>query len=168
MPPRSGAQFRTVRDWLRDLGLLDDFPEAALLEEGMQQGLLSLAQIREDDLLRAMFHAGRDAIVRIAGALDAYDFFTSAQERGFQCGIINAPEEIMADPHIAARGFPVEVEHPEVGRRIRYAGAPYRFSATPWAVRRRAPLIGEDNAAVYGALGLSAGEMESLRRSGVI
>ena len=168
MPPRSGAQFRTVRDWLRDLGLLDDFPEAVLLEEGMQQGLLSLAQIREDDLLRAMFHAGRDAIVRIAGALDAYDFFTGAQERGLQCGIINAPEEIMADPHIAARGFPVEVEHPEVGRRIRYPGAPYRFGATPWAVRRRAPLIGEDNEAVYGALGLSAGELESLRRSGVI
>ena len=74
----------------------------------------------------------------------------------------------MADPHIAARGFPVEVEHPEVGRRIRYAGAPYRFSATPWAVRRRAPLIGEDNEAVYGGLGLSVGEMESLRRAGVI
>ena len=168
MPPRSGAQFRAVCDWLRDLGLLDDFPEAALLEEGMQQGRLSFAQIREDDLLRAMFHAGRDAIVRIAGALDAYVFFTSAQERGFQCGIIYAPEEIMADPHIAARGFPVEVEHPEVGRRIRYAGAPYRFGATPWAVRRRAPLIGEDNEAVYGALGLSAAEMESLRRAGVI
>ena len=168
MPPRSGAQFRTVRDWLRDLGLLDDFPEAVLLEEGMQQGLLSLAQIRENDLLRAMFHAGRDAIARIAGALDAYDFFTGAQERGLQCGIINAPEEIMADPHIAARGFPVEVEHPEVGRRIRYPGAPYRFGATPWAVRRRAPLIGEDNEAVYGGLGLNVGELESLRRSGVI
>ena len=115
-----------------------------------------------------MFHAGRDALSRIAAALDAYDFFTGGQERGFQCGVINAPEEIMADPHIVARGFPVEVEHPEAGRRIRYPGAPYRFGATPWTVRRRAPLIGEDNEAVFGSLGLSAGEIASLRRSGVI
>ena len=74
----------------------------------------------------------------------------------------------MADPHIEARGFPVEVEHPEVGRQIRYPGAPYRFSATPWAVRRRAPLIGEDNADVFAELGLSDDEIEALRRAGTI
>jgi len=168
MPPRSGAQFQSVLDWLEELGLRDDFAEAALLEEATSLGKLSFAEIREDDLLRAMFSAGRNAILRIAGAIGAYAFFRGGQERGFQCGIIYSPEEIMADPHIEARGFPVEVEHPEVGRQIRYPGAPYRFSATPWAVRRRAPLIGEDNADVFAELGLSDDEIEALRRAGTI
>ena len=168
MPPRSGEQFRAVRAWLEELGLLEDFVEAPLLEEGMKQGHLSFAQIREDDFLRAMFHAGRDAMTRIAESIGAYDFFTGAQEHGFQCGIIYSPEEIMADPHIEARGFPVDVEHPEIGRTIRYPGAPYRFGASPWTVRRRAPLIGEDNADIYGELGLSPDEIEALRSAGTI
>lgn len=168
MPPRSGEQFRAVREWMDELGLLDDFAEVGLLDEGLKQEHLSFAQIREDELLRAIFHAGRDAIVRIAGALGAYEFFTEAQQRGFQCGVIYSPEEAMADPQMEARGFPVEVEHPEIGRRIRYPGAPYRFSATPWAVRRRAPLIGEDNAEVYGEVGLSVEEIEALQAEGTV
>ena len=168
MPPRSGEQFRACYEWLQELDLLEDFIEVPLLEEGMKQGHLSFAQIREDDFLRAIFHAGRDAITRIAESIGAYEFFTGAQERGFQCGIIYSPEEIMDDPHMQARGFPVEVEHPEIGRTVRYPGAPYRFGASPWAVRRRAPLIGEDNAAVYRALSLSAAEIEALRTAGTI
>jgi hypothetical protein len=168
MPPRSGEQFRAVHEWMAELNLLDDFPEAALIEEGIKHGKLSFSQIREDDLLRAIFHAGREAIVRIAGAIDAYAFFTGAQQRDFQCGIIYAPEEVMADPQLAARGFPVDVEHPEIGRSIRYPGAPYRFSATPWAVRRRAPLIGEDNASVYAELGLTPRDIDALQHAGMI
>ena len=60
------------------------------------------------------------------------------------------------------------MEHPEIGRTIRYPGAPYRFGASPWTVRRRAPLIGEDNADIYGELGLSPDEIEALRSAGTI
>ncbi len=80
----------------------------------------------------------------IASHLTAYDFFTGAQERGFQVGIIYSPEEAMADPHFVARGFPVEVEHPEHGRSFTYPGAPYKFEKSPWSVGR-APLLGEHN-----------------------
>ena len=59
-------------------------------------------------------------------------------------GIIYSPEEAMADPHFVARGFPVEVEHPEHGRSFTYPGAPYKFEKSPWSVRR-APLLGEHN-----------------------
>ena len=41
------------------------------------------------------------------------------------------------------RGFFVEVEHPELGRKFRYPGAPYLFNGTPWRVSRRPPLVGE-------------------------
>ena len=58
--------------------------------------------------------------------------------------MIYTPGEAFADPHFVARGFPVEVEHPELGRTFTYPGAPYRFTGTPWrrppgAAARRAP-----------------------------
>jgi formyl-CoA transferase len=44
---------------------------------------------------------------------------------------------------------------------------PVRMSDSPTDVTR-APLLGEHNAEVYGALGVSAAELETLRRDGVI
>ena len=77
--------------------------------------------------------------------LPAYDFFIGCQERGLAAGIIYRPDEAFEDPHFAARGFPVKVEHPDLGRTFRYPGAPYKFEKTPWRVLRRAPRIGEHN-----------------------
>ena len=45
---------------------------------------------------------------------------------------------------IPPSSFPVVVEHPELGRSYTYPGAPYRFTTTPWEIRRRAPLLAED------------------------
>ena len=40
-----------------------------------------------------------------------------------------------------------------------------RGKASPWRIRRRAPLLGEDNEAVYGALGVSGDTpLESMYR----
>jgi crotonobetainyl-CoA:carnitine CoA-transferase CaiB-like acyl-CoA transferase len=155
IPPRTPAQFQAIYEWMNDLGLLTTFPDAALLELAIDGEPIALWQIAHDELARAKFSAGRAAVNFIAERVPAYTFFTEGQRRGFQFSIINAPEEAMDDPHIAARGFPVEVEHPELGRSVRYPGAPYRFGATPWQIRRRAPLLGEDNAAVFDALGIA-------------
>ena len=62
---------------------------------------------------------------------------------------------MFGDPHFVARGFPVEVAHPEHGRHFTYPGAPYRFTATPWRIRARAPQLGEHNAEVFGELGVA-------------
>ena len=46
----------------------------------------------------------------------------------------------LSDPHFQARGFPVEVEHPELGESFTYPGAPYQLPKALWAIHRRAPL----------------------------
>ncbi len=165
---RRPDQFQRVHDWLASLDLLDGFEGAALLEAASERETIDLSRIAEDEELRALFEAGREAVNLIASRVPAYEFFTSAQERGFQVGVIYSPEEVIEDPHFIARGFVVEVEHPELGRSFRYPGAPYQFKASPWRIRRRAPLLGEDNEAVYGALGLSPDEIEGLKHDGVI
>ena len=43
----------------------------------------------------------------------------------------------------------MQVEHPELGKSFVYAGAPYQLPKSPWAIRRRPPLLGEHNREVY-------------------
>ena len=93
------------------------------------------------------------------------EFFHQGQERGLECGPVNSVAEALNDPQMQSREFWVEVEHPEIGHgeKFTYPGAPCLLSETPWAARRRAPLIGEDNDYVFQEiLGLSPNEQRKL------
>lgn len=97
------------------------------------------------------------------------ELYHGAQRRGMVWGTVRAPDETLEDDHLRARGFFVSVEHPELGQSFEYAGAPYRFSETPWEIRRRAPLLGEHNQEVFcGELGLAQDELVALAEAGVI
>jgi benzylsuccinate CoA-transferase BbsE subunit len=91
-------------------------------------------------------------LVLIASRQTADEFFVGAQERGLAVGAIYSPEEAIQIPHFVARGFPVEVEHEEIGRTVTYPGAPFSMPMSPWRISSRAPHIGEHNDAVLGAL----------------
>jgi crotonobetainyl-CoA:carnitine CoA-transferase CaiB-like acyl-CoA transferase len=148
VPPTRREHFSALHAWLVDLGLVDQFPEAIFLEMGMNRERIQVSKITEDDEVRAIFGAGREAMNQIAKSLTAYEFFIGAQERGLPVGVIYSPEEVMEDPHFVARGFPVEVRHEDLGRSFVYPGAPYVFRRTPWRITRRAPRLGEHNDAV--------------------
>ena len=104
----------------------------------------------------------------IAG-LPAEEVYHAAQERGFTWGAVRTPEALLDDAHLHDRGFWKQVEHPELGRSFTYPGEAAIYSASPWRISRRAPLIGEHNADVLGGeLGLSRGELSALAESRVI
>ncbi len=70
--------------------------------------------------------------------------------------------ELAEDPHLNARGFFVEKEHPEVGVR-KHPGIPWRMSETPCEVWRAAPVMGQDNEYVFGELlGMSSDQIADL------
>lgn len=76
--------------------------------------------------------------------------------------------DLAEDPHLAARGFFVEKEHPEVGVR-RHIGMPWKFSETPCAVETPAPCLGQHTDDVLAKiLGYSSDEIEALRASGAL
>ena len=78
-------------------------------------------------------------------------------------------KDVTEDPHLIAREFFVDVQHPELKTTLKYPGAPYRLSATPWEIRRRAPLTGEHNLEIYeNELGLSAQELVALKARGSV
>jgi crotonobetainyl-CoA:carnitine CoA-transferase CaiB-like acyl-CoA transferase len=153
VPPRVKKEFTAVYEWLRELDLLEEFTDAVLLQLGMERERLDLSKLGEDVEVQAIFGAGREAMMLIASKLASYEFFTQAHARGMPVAIIYSPEEVFEDPHFVARGFQVEVEHPELDRTLLYPGAPIRFEGSPWQIRARAPRLGEHNDAVLGALG---------------
>ena len=106
-----------------------------------------------------------------------HDFFSQrtseeayhgAQQRGFLAGAVRAAEDTFVDPHWQDRGFFVEVEHPELGRSFTYPGVPSIYSKSPGRIERRAPLLGEHNAEVYGELGLSADALSGMEAAHVV
>ncbi len=141
--PRKGDDFTLMLNWLDSLGLRDEFPLAGLLEIGTAWGIVAVSDILNDPLTQEVYSAARECQEFIANRVDAYDYFLSAQRTGLTAGVVYSPEEVMADPHFVARGWPTPVEHPELGRTITYPGQPYRFTETPWTISRRAPLLGE-------------------------
>ena len=86
---------------------------------------------------------------------------------GVPCGAVLDSGEILGDEDLIARGMVVTVEHPTRGK-FTMPGNPVRLSASPTTVTP-APLLGEHNAEVYGALlGIGRDELAQLARDRVI
>ena len=84
-------------------------------------------------------------------------------------GPINTVKDLLESRQLAARGFFVPVEHPELGDTIIYPGAPAKASSLPWRIWRRAPLIGEHNEEIYiGELSFSREQLALLKARRVI
>jgi crotonobetainyl-CoA:carnitine CoA-transferase CaiB-like acyl-CoA transferase len=152
VPPRRPEEFKVLHQWLVELGLDQEFPLAPLLELGGTYENIGMAEIEEDPMIAEVFGAGRDAIGLIAGRLSANDAFIGFQSRGIPVGPVNAPEDVMNDPHFIARGFVVDVDHDDVGRSFQYPGAPISMTGSPFAAPTRAPLVGEHTEEVLGLL----------------
>lgn len=148
--PRTPREFVRMLEWLDELGWRDEFPLTALLELGAGLEVIDAGQIESDPLLAEILGAARELVGFLCDRLGAYEVFQGWQQRGLAAGIVHSPDEALGDPHVAARGFPTEVAHPELGRSFTYPGSGYRFTATPWEIRHRAPLLGEHQHLVDG------------------
>ena len=72
------------------------------------------------------------------------DWLTALRAAGIPCGPINTVSQVFSDPHLQARGFIWECEHPTAGT-IKLSGSPIRLSETPTRLYKAPPLLGEDN-----------------------
>ena len=63
---------------------------------------------------------------------------------GIPCGPINTVSQIFHDPHMQAREFVWECEHPTAGN-IKLSGSPIHLSDTPTRLYKAPPLLGEDD-----------------------
>ncbi|MDZ4278456.1 MAG: CoA transferase [Dehalococcoidia bacterium] len=94
-------------------------------------------------------------------------------EAAFERSLLVAPvatiEEVVESEQLAARGYWRDLDHVELGERVRYPGPFARFAETPIAYRLRPPGVGEHNREVYvGELRLSPGRLRELEAAGVV
>ena len=87
---------------------------------------------------------------------------------GVPCGPINDLAQVFADPQVRARGLAMHLPHALAGL-VPQVASPIRLSETPVEYRNAPPLLGEHTQQVLErVLGLDAGVVEGLRRSGVL
>jgi crotonobetainyl-CoA:carnitine CoA-transferase CaiB-like acyl-CoA transferase len=95
-------------------------------------------------------------------ALDA------AMSRNISICPLMGMQDLLVDQNLAARGFWMPIEHPELKAAIPYPKQFARSSENEMGTKSKAPLIGEHNAEVYSELGLTPERIADLRKAGVI
>jgi crotonobetainyl-CoA:carnitine CoA-transferase CaiB-like acyl-CoA transferase len=147
-------KWETLVEWLDSEGMAADLTED---------------KWRDEDYRRRHVTHIIDVIRRWTKMHTAAELFQQGQLMGFPWAPVCSPAEVVESPQLTARGFFVEIEHPEIGNAVKYPGMPYRSEAMSPLPQKRAPMIGEDNIHIYqGELGLSEDELERLSAIGVI
>jgi formyl-CoA transferase len=109
-----------------------------------------------------------DLIAQWTVTLGADELLDTLNANGVPCGRIFRAQDMLADPHFAAREAIVRIAHPEFGELPMQNVFP-KLSATPGSIRHPGPELGEHNDAVYrGLLGLSAADIQRLVDAGVV
>jgi crotonobetainyl-CoA:carnitine CoA-transferase CaiB-like acyl-CoA transferase len=83
------------------------------------------------------------------------------------CGPVYGYADLVEDPQIKHNGTFVEYDHPTEGR-VKVPGFPIRFSRTPSAITRGAPLVGEHSEDILREAGRSDADIAQLIESGVV
>jgi len=77
-------------------------------------------------------------------------------------------DETVRDPHLAARGMFIDLDHPRAGK-VRTANNPIKFSLTPTERKTAAPTLGQHSKEILsGILGLSDAQIDDLINNGVV
>jgi crotonobetainyl-CoA:carnitine CoA-transferase CaiB-like acyl-CoA transferase len=87
---------------------------------------------------------------------------------GIPCGAVRSVDEALRDPQILAREMVTTVAHPTIGA-LSVLGIPTKLSATPGAIRRPPPRLGEQTRDVLSReLGMTEAQIAELVAAGVI
>ena len=140
-------------------------------EEGMANEFLRTYEWERFD----MAGATQDLIDRISQPIAEFfktrtkkEALDAAMSRNISICPLMGMKDLIADPNLAARGFWTQMPIPELNATIPYPKQFARSSENDLTTRCRAPRIGEHNAEVYAALGLSPERIAELKAARII
>lgn len=108
------------------------------------------------EILTPIFRAGRRV-----------DWLRRLTEMDVPAAPINTLDEVFADPQVKTYGFPVEVEHPRMGK-MKLLGNAVGMSRTPPTIDRPPPMLGEHTEEILAALGYDGEKILALREQSAI
>ncbi len=95
------------------------------------------------------------------------EWFATLQETDICAAPVYDLDEVFTDPHNLHRKMVVEIDSPGMGK-VKQVGIAVKLSETPGAVRRTAPLPGQDTDEVLKSLGYDGKGIEALKKSGAV
>ena len=168
-----GAPWAVLLQWMIDEGAAEDLSEEAYREFCTNLNVRFLVELFQDtstlgQKMKMLSHV-EDVLKRFIAGKGKSEVYEGGQGRRLLFGIVSTPEDIAKNPQLRHRRWLTPVTHPELQDTLQYPGPPYRLSETPWAIRRRPPLLGEHNTEIYaGELGVKPEELERLGAARVI
>lgn len=129
------GDWTTLREWMR----ADGIDDAALDDPALE------APAVRQERAEALF----DALDRFAARYTVAELHDGAQLRRLPFAAVRAPAALLADAQLAARGFFVPLDHPGLGRRVPFPGAPFRLGDLAWRTAPP-PRLGADDARIAG------------------
>jgi crotonobetainyl-CoA:carnitine CoA-transferase CaiB-like acyl-CoA transferase len=97
----------------------------------------------------------------------ASDWLSRFAKAGLPAGPIYNIKEVLGEQQTKARAMLIDVPHKTLGS-TKAIGAPVKFSRTPAAVLRGAPILGEHTREILAQIGFTAEEIEELKSEGVV
>ena len=89
------------------------------------------------------------------------------EQSGIPAGPIYDIAEALSDPQALSRDMVVGYDHPKAGR-VKTVGFPIKFSNEEYEISNPPPLLGQHNEEILLSLGCTKGEINKLKRKGVI
>lgn len=90
------------------------------------------------------------------------------EEARIPAGPVLSPQQVLDDPHIAAKGLFQPTDYPGLSRPAPLMKTPVELSRTPGEIESRAPTLGEHTEQIMAELGYQADEIAKLREARVI
>jgi benzylsuccinate CoA-transferase BbsE subunit len=143
----AGATWGDLLAWMIEEGKAEDLVEEPYPDFCGGLNLRFLSTLAQDPStiphkMQMMAHIN-DVLKRFVATKTKWEMYEQAQGRRLLFGIVSTPEDLAKNPQLQHRSWLQPVEHPELGATLEYPGPPYRFSETPWAIRRRPPEPGQ-------------------------
>ena len=168
LPRIAPSNVYPTRDGIVMIGANQDTVFARLCE-AMQAPELAADPLYRDHQARGAHQHELDQIItNWTATLGTRELLDLLEKSGVPSGLIYRAADMLADPHFKAREAIVSTVHPHFGQ-LRMQNVAPRFSASPSAIRRPAPELGQHNDEVYGQLlSMPPAELAALRARGVI
>jgi crotonobetainyl-CoA:carnitine CoA-transferase CaiB-like acyl-CoA transferase len=97
----------------------------------------------------------------------AHEWLEIFKDQDIPCGPVNFLDDLEIDPYIVSRGLIVGVNTPSFGllKEVRF---PLKFSRATTEIKNPAPALGEHNQEVLQRVGLGSGDIDDLKRRGIV
>ncbi len=103
----------------------------------------------------------------VLGTRTRAEWLAAFDAAGVPAGPVHSIGEALSHPQTLAREMVVETQHPQAGP-VHSIGCPIRFSGTPAAVTRPAPLLGEHTREVLREFDFDEAEIDALLEAGAV